>query len=68
LPEVLGDAALLVDPSSPHALAEALHSVNTDTDVRARLVAAGHERVARYTWERATDELVTLYRRLATRG
>ena len=38
------------------------------TRQRARLAAAGHERVARYTWERATDELVASYRRLAGRG
>jgi glycosyltransferase involved in cell wall biosynthesis len=68
LPEVLGDAALLVDPSSPTAIADALHAANTDDDTRAQLVAAGHDRVARYTWSRATDELVTLYRKLATRG
>jgi glycosyltransferase involved in cell wall biosynthesis len=68
LPEVLGDAALLVDPSSPTAIADALHAASTDDDTRARVVAAGRERVARYTWERATDDLVALYRRLAARG
>jgi glycosyltransferase involved in cell wall biosynthesis len=67
LPEVLGDAALLVDPSSPTALADALHTATSDDASRARLVAAGHDRVARYTWERTTDELVTTYRRLAPR-
>jgi glycosyltransferase involved in cell wall biosynthesis len=67
LPEVLGDAALLVDPSSPDALADALHAAVSDDATRVRLRTAGHERVARYTWARATDELVALYRRLAKR-
>jgi len=67
LPEVLGDAALLVDPSSPDALAGALHAATSDDAERTRLTAAGHARVACYTWERATDELVALYRRLASR-
>jgi glycosyltransferase involved in cell wall biosynthesis len=67
LPEVLGDAALLADPSSVPALADALHATISDDATRARLVAAGHDRVARYTWARATDELVALYRRLTPR-
>jgi len=66
LPEVLGDAALLVDPSSAIALADALHAAVADETTRARLIAAGHQQVARYTWEHATDELVAVYRRLAT--
>ena len=68
LPEVLDHAALLVEPSSVSALAEALHTAVSDDATRARLVAAGRDRVARYTWERATDELVAQYRRLASRG
>jgi glycosyltransferase involved in cell wall biosynthesis len=68
LPEILGNAALLVDPSSSTALADALHAAVSDDATRARLIAAGHERVERYTWTRATDELVALYRRLATRA
>jgi glycosyltransferase involved in cell wall biosynthesis len=68
LPEVLGDAALLADPSSVPALTKALHTAVADDDVRARLIAAGHARVGRYTWERATDELVDVYRRLASRA
>ena len=67
LPEVLGDAALLVDPASVTALADALHAANVEDDTRARLVAAGHARVERYTWARATDDLVATYRRLASR-
>ena len=68
LPEVLGDAALLADPSSVSALAAALHTAVADDATRERLIAAGHERVARYTWERAANELVDLYRRLALRA
>jgi glycosyltransferase involved in cell wall biosynthesis len=67
LPEILGDAALLVDPSSPAELADALRAAVSDDTTRAQLVIAGHERVAHFTWARATDELVALYRRLATR-
>ena len=65
LPEVLGDAALLPDPTDVEALADALNTVLADDDVRARLIARGHDRVTRYTWDRAGDELAHLYRRVA---
>ncbi len=68
LPEVLGDAALLPDPTNVDAIAEALDTVLTDTEVRARLVASGRERVNRYTWDRAGAELSALYHKVAKPG
>ena len=65
IPEVVGDAALLVAPRDGAALAEALLVVATDTTVRARLIAAGTERVPIFTWERAGQQLAALYRSLA---
>jgi alpha-1,3-rhamnosyl/mannosyltransferase len=64
LPEVLGDAALLVDPGDEAALAEALVAGLDDKTLRAALAARGRERVTRYSWERAADELARLYHRL----
>lgn len=68
LPEVLGDAALLPDPADVDALAGALDTVLHDHDVRAQLVARGHERVTRYTWDHAGAEFAALYRRVAGGG
>ena len=45
LPDVVGDAGLLVPPGETAALREALERVLTDTAVRERVVAAGHKRV-----------------------
>jgi glycosyltransferase involved in cell wall biosynthesis len=61
LPEVLGDSALLVDPSSTE-LAEALEAVLTRPEVRERLIAAGRRRAARYTWSRCAEKTVEVYR------
>jgi glycosyltransferase involved in cell wall biosynthesis len=66
LPEVLGDGALLV-PVEVDALTEALALVLTNESLRVDLVRRGHDRVARYSWDRCTDELVALYGRLADR-
>lgn len=63
IPEVVGDAALLVeDPSSPDAWAAAIGQVLESTELRASLVAAGAERVSGFTWERAARMMLDLYR------
>jgi glycosyltransferase involved in cell wall biosynthesis len=62
IPEVVGDAALLPDPRDPDDVAGALATALDDDDARAELVAAGHRRRLEFSWERAADELVDLYR------
>ncbi len=62
VPEVVGDAALLVDPDDVDALADALLSVLTDDATRGDLVARGHDRHRAFTWEQAVDGLLDLYR------
>jgi glycosyltransferase involved in cell wall biosynthesis len=59
LPEVLGDAALLVDPYDEDALAEALQAAAED---RGELRRRGLERAARYSWPRAADQTWEVYR------
>ena len=50
LPEVVGDAALLVDPTDQDAIAAGLLRLAGDQELRARLAAAGPPRAARFTW------------------
>jgi len=56
MPEVAGDAALLVDPHDPGGLSAAIASLLTDDARRASLVAKGRERAKRFTWERCARE------------
>ncbi len=63
VPEVVGDAARVVPVGDPGALAGALAEVLTDDAAAARLVQAGHARVARFSWDATVDGLVDLYRR-----
>jgi glycosyltransferase involved in cell wall biosynthesis len=65
LPEVLGDAAVLVAPRQPEALADGLEGVITDASLRNRLIAAGRSRVAGYSSAAAGDALVAIYREMA---
>jgi GT2 family glycosyltransferase/glycosyltransferase involved in cell wall biosynthesis len=62
LPETCGDAALLVDPDDDEALATALLSVAGDAQLRERLISAGLERSALFSWDRSarlTDAAIT---------
>ena len=52
LPEVVGDAALLLPPDDPGAWAEAMLRVCADGELRGRLRAAGPARAAAFTWGR----------------
>jgi glycosyltransferase involved in cell wall biosynthesis len=61
LPEVVGDAALLVEPRDPDAIAAALRRVLSDPTLRARLAAAGPPRAATFTWARAAAATRAVY-------
>ncbi len=55
LPEVAGDAALLVDPNSVEEIAEAMHRISEDDHLCNRLVSNGRLQRAKFNWELATD-------------
>jgi glycosyltransferase involved in cell wall biosynthesis len=62
LPEVTGDAALLVDPYSEDQIADALLQITGDDALRSRLRAAGLEQAKRFTWRDAAARTLQLYR------
>ena len=62
LPEVLGNAALLIDPTDQRGFAEAVEAVLMRPELRARLVTEGKTRAAQYTWERCAQETLRVYR------
>jgi glycosyltransferase involved in cell wall biosynthesis len=64
LPEVLGDAALLVDPLDEAALTDALRSAADDQGALRR---QGLERAARYSWQRAAAETWQVYEAAVSR-
>ena len=61
LPEVAGDAAVLVDPYSVASIAEALTRLDTDAAMRTRLSAAARAQAALFTPERYLTRLEALY-------
>jgi glycosyltransferase involved in cell wall biosynthesis len=61
LPEVVGSAGLLVDPTDVHELAAAIAEVLGDSALRGALAARGRARAAGFSWERAARETVAVY-------
>ena len=68
LPEVVGDAALCVDPYNVDVIAEALRLAIEDGAMRQTLVDRGYERARQFTWKSAARLLRELYTKLLSYG
>jgi glycosyltransferase involved in cell wall biosynthesis len=68
LPEVAGDAALLVDPHDVDAIAEAMYRLVTDDALRAELVRRGFENVKRFSWEKCARETLAVLEAVGRQG
>jgi glycosyltransferase involved in cell wall biosynthesis len=61
LPEVIGDAALLVNPENVFDIARAIQEALLDEDLRADLIDKGKKQAARYSWERTARDVLEVY-------
>jgi glycosyltransferase involved in cell wall biosynthesis len=61
IPEVVGDAAVLVDPNDSGAFAAAIAGLDADAEQRERLVARGRERAEAFTWASTVDLTLQVY-------
>jgi glycosyltransferase involved in cell wall biosynthesis len=68
LPEVAGDAALLVDPYDVEAIAAGLLRLLTDDAMRADLVAKGFQRAQTFSWDKAARQALDILIRCAVHG
>ena len=57
LPEVVGDAAIQIDPTSVEAMAEAMRTLLLDADLRGELKRKGLERAQQFSWERSAQAI-----------
>ena len=64
LPEVVGEAGVLVEPTNVRALAEALAQLLENDSHRAKLREAGLARARSFSWRRTAEETVEVYRRV----
>lgn len=68
LPEVVGDAAWMVNPLDVEALAAAMQQVLSDTALRQQMIARGLWQARRFTWEQAARQLLNVYQQVASFG
>ena len=64
LPELAGDSALLVSANSDDQIADAIRLLDGHADLRQALRAAGPERAARFSWDRAARQTLAVYRQV----
>lgn len=66
LPEVVGQAGLLVDPQDTQAIAQGLNQLLTDQELRQRVVTEGYKQVKKFTWEQAAKQTLEVLTKAAS--
>jgi glycosyltransferase involved in cell wall biosynthesis len=61
LPEVAGDASILVDPLDIDAITKATYTIMTDSTQRNQLIEAGYQQVKNFTWKQSAKHLKSIY-------
>ncbi len=61
LPEVVGDAGIMVDPTDPDSLCEAMLNVLTNKEMRRRMSSKGLKRSKLFSWEKSAKEILEIY-------
>ncbi len=64
LPEVVGDAGIMVDPDDVEALSQAMLDVLTSSALRQELIAKGLQRARSFSWAKCADDTVEIYRKI----
>jgi glycosyltransferase involved in cell wall biosynthesis len=64
MPEVAGDAAMLVNPDDHEEIAYAIERVHTDLPLRKALIERGKQNSKRYSWSRVAAETIAVYQKI----
>lgn len=64
LPEVVDDAALLVDPYSTSSIANSISKILSDKKLRESLVTSGLERTKKFSWEKTAKDTLSVYKKV----
>ena len=68
LPEVVGNAAVLVNPENVFEIMRALHRVLLDQTLRDRMIERGYQQVTKFSWEMSVRRVLEVYRQVARHG
>lgn len=64
IPEVVGDAGLMFDPTDIDAQGHALEQILFDTGLRENLIRAGRKRLLQFSWKRCAEQTLQVYQKL----
>jgi glycosyltransferase involved in cell wall biosynthesis len=67
LPEVVGNAAVLVNPENVFEIMRALHRVLLDQNLRQRMKERSYQQAAKFSWEKSVQRILQVYRELGAR-
>jgi glycosyltransferase involved in cell wall biosynthesis len=65
LPEVVGDAAVMVNPANVFDIARGIRDILLDEALRTEMIRRGLEQAVRFNWERTAREMLEIYREAA---
>ncbi|MGA3018068.1 MAG: glycosyltransferase family 1 protein [Bryobacteraceae bacterium] len=68
LPEIVGDAAILVNPENVFDIAHGIKAALVDEGLRAELIRRGREQASRYSWARTAKQVLEIYQEAAAQG
>ncbi len=68
LPEVVGDAAILVNPENVFDIARGIEEALTDESRRAELIASGYEQTRKFSWDATARQVLDIYLEVARQG
>jgi glycosyltransferase involved in cell wall biosynthesis len=68
LPEVVGDAAILVNPENVFDIVRGIRDALLDEPLRAQLICRGREQASRFSWSRTARQVLEIYQEAAGRG
>lgn len=67
LPEVVGEAGIMVDPHDTDSLTQAMRRVLTDSELRDNMIRNGLEQSKRFSWEKAAEQTLEVYNKVENR-
>jgi len=64
MPEVAGDAAILVNPKSPEEIKEAIIKILGDEDLKKEMIQKGFKQIKKFSWEESAKKLVKAFEKV----
>jgi len=64
MPEIAGDAAVIIDPFKPEEITRAMINLVTDDNLRSKLISKGLDRSKLFTWKKMAEEVLSIYKNI----